>query len=471
MNGSVKKLLDESLNIRNSFSPASVNIFTYFVVIAVVGSGFLQIPFFYKDFRPASYIDTLFTTVSALCVTGLCPMDIERFNIAGLSFLMLIIELGGLGLIAFFTIYLALPARHLSLVSRQVVKDFFVADVETDHRSIVKRIVVYSLAIQVLGGIVLALILGDCGEGNCAFFGFFLSVSAFCNAGFAPWGDSLHHLSGNAPFVSVIMFLIVFGGLGFTVMQDVISFCSTRIRRKITGKGKMHNISLHSKIVFLMTVILIVVPSAVYLVLEWDGAFSGMGVRTKMLNALFQSVTCRTAGFELVGEGSFSPAGTFITEILMAIGGNPGSMAGGIKTTTIFLVMCQAFRTSSDLRYLSIFHRDVSYDDTDKASAVFVKAMIFISVILFALLLSERSLISAGVMSAGDLSFEAISAIGTAGLTRGITSSLSPLGKLILIVAMYGGRTGVMTLSLSIPMRSQYVKRFVDYPREEILVG
>jgi len=130
MNKKLKKILNSGLDIKRRFSPASINIFTYFFVIAVIGSGVLQLPIFYKDFSPINYIDTLFTTVSALCVTGLCPIEIEKFNIAGLSFLMLIIELGGLGLITFFTIYLALPARRLSLVSRQVVKDFFVSDVD-----------------------------------------------------------------------------------------------------------------------------------------------------------------------------------------------------------------------------------------------------------------------------------------------------------------------------------------------------
>lgn len=471
MNKKLKKILNSGLDIKRRFSPASINIFTYFFVIAVIGSGVLQLPIFYKDFSPINYIDTLFTTVSALCVTGLCPIEIEKFNIAGLSFLMLIIELGGLGLITFFTIYLALPARRLSLVSRQVVKDFFVSDVENNHKSIVKQIVIYSLLIQFFGGLILAYILKQNEESNYLFYGFFLSVSAFCNAGFAPWNDSLHRFCTSISFNAVVIFLIIFGGLGFTVMQDVISFCWTRIKRDFWGKGKKHNISLHSKIVFLMTLILVLIPSMIYLFMEWNYAFKNLSIPSKIINAIFQSVTCRTAGFELVNEGDFTPAGTFITEVLMAIGGNPGSMAGGIKTTTIFLVLCQAFKSSSDLRYLSVFHRDISYEDTDKASSVLIKAIIFIGVIIFALLISEHFSISEGKIVATDLTFEAISAIGTAGLTRGITSVLNPISKIILIIAMYGGRTGIITLSLDIPLKSQDIKRFVDYPREEILVG
>lgn len=471
MNKQVKRLLNAGLNIKNHFAPESVNIFTYFVVIAIVGSGLLQLPIFYKDFKPIHYIDTLFTTVSALCVTGLCPIEMERFNMAGLSFLMLIIELGGLGLIAFFTIYLVLPARQLSLVTRHIVRDFFISDVENNHTRIVKQIVCYSLLIQFFGGIALAIILKENSEANYVFYGFFLSVSAFCNAGFAPWNDSLHHLNSNIPFNCIIIFLILFGGLGFTVMQDFIFMCITKIKRWLFGKGKKHRISLHSKIVFLMTVILVIFPSIIYLFLEWNYAFKGLNIPSKIINAIFQSVTCRTAGFELVNEGDFTPAGTLISEILMAIGGNPGSMAGGIKTTTIFLVLCQAFKSSSDLRYLSIFHRDISYEDTDKASAVLIKAVIFIGVVIFALLLSEHFSITEGKILASDITFEAISAIGTAGLTRGITSALNPVSKIILIIAMYGGRTGIITLSLQLPMKSQDIKRFVDYPREEILVG
>ena len=471
MKNDLRKFLDRGLHFRERFSSGSVNIFIYFVVIAVVGSGLLQLPIFYRDFKPIHYVDTLFTTVSALCVTGLCPIDIEKFNMGGLALLMLIIELGGLGLIAFFSIYIALPARRLSLVSRHVVKDFFVSDVETNHVNIVKQIVIYSLLIQLLGGIFLACILEENCEPNYLFFGFFLSVSAFCNAGFAPWSDSLHHLDSDIPFNSVIIFLVIFGGLGFTVMQDVIYWCTTRIKRFLFGTGKRHEISLHSKIVFVMTLFLVLIPSVIYLILEWNNAFKDLSFPSKVMNAVFQSVTCRTAGFELVGEGSFTPAGTFLSELLMAIGGNPGSMAGGIKTTTVFLVLCQSFKTSADVGYLSIFHRDIDYSDTDKASSVLLKAIIFIGIVVFALLLSEHSSIMAGRISSGDITFEAISAIGTAGLTRGITPLLNPLSKIILIVAMYGGRTGVITLSLSIPMKSQMLKRFVDYPREQILVG
>ena len=471
MRRDLRKGFDLNLHFRKRFSTGSVNIFIYFVAIAVVGSALLQLPIFHKDFMSINYIDTLFTTVSALCVTGLCPIDIERFNLAGLSLLMLIIELGGLGLIAFFSIYIALPARRLSLVSRHVVRDFFVSDVETNHVNIVKQIVIYSLVIQFLGGLFLSDILKENSEENYLFFGFFLSVSAFCNAGFAPWSDSLHHLNTNIPFNFVVMFLIVFGGLGFTVMQDVIYWCVTRAKRILFGVGKKHEISLHSKIVFVMTVCLLAFPSVVYLVLEWGHAFRDLSVPSKILNSVFQSVTCRTAGFELVAEGEFSPASTFVSELLMAIGGNPGSMAGGIKTTTVFLVLCQSFKTSADVGYLSIFHRDIDYSDTDKAASVLLKAILFIGVVVFALLLSEHSALMDGRISSGDITFEAISAIGTSGLTRGITSALNPLSKIILIVAMYGGRTGIITLSLSIPMKSQMVKRFVDYPREQILVG
>ena len=471
MNKDVRKVFDIGLNFRKRFSIGSINIFIYFVAIAFVGSAFLQLPIFYKDFSPCNYIDTLFTTVSALCVTGLCPIDIEQFNIAGLSFLMLIIELGGLGLIAFFSIYIALPARRLSLVSRQVVRDFFASDVESDHVHIVRQIVIYSLLIQFVGGIFLSVILHKNGEENFLFYGFFLSVSAFCNAGFAPWADSLHHLNSNIPFNSVIIFLVMFGGLGFTVMQDVIYWCTTRVRRILFGMGKRHEISLHSKIVFVMTLFLLFIPSAIYLLLEWNYAFKDLDIPSKIINAFFQSMTCRTAGFELVSEGDFTPGGTFLSEVLMAIGGNPGSMAGGIKTTTVFLVICHAFRPSSDLRYLSIFHRDIDYSDTDKAAAVFFKAILFIGVVIFSLLLSEHDSLMSGTISASDITFESISAIGTAGLTRGITSVLNPVSKIILIIAMYGGRTGLITLTINISAKSQKIKRFVDYPREQILVG
>ena len=467
----LRQALNSQLSRTRYFSPKGVNIFTYFLVLAIIGPILLENPFFYKDFKPVSHIDALFTTVSAMCVTGLCPIDMADFNIAGLTFLMIVIELGGLGLIAFFTIYIILPARQLSLESRQAAKDYFISDVENNHINIVRQIFVYSIGIQLVGGLILGHILWMDGREHALFYGFFLSVSAFCNAGFAPWTDNLHQFKTDYPLMTVICILIVSGGLGFTVMQDVFSWTVSRLKRLFFGKGKKKKISFHSKIVFLMTVVLIFVPSVFFIILEWDNAFKDFTVVEKIMNAVFQSVTCRTAGFETVDEGTFSQCSAFISEIIMVIGGNPGSMAGGIKTTTAFLILCHAFKSSSDAGRLSIFHRDVHYTDMNKAQAIFTKAIIFVGVIVFALLLSEHRHLISGQLDADDLVFETISAIGTVGLTRGITSKLTAVSKFILVIAMYGGRTGIITLSLAIPSQSQNIKRFVDYPREEVLIG
>lgn len=453
--------------MKKKLSSANLKLFSYFGGLAILGSIVLQIPHLYKSHTPVPYLDGLFTAVSALCVTGLSTVDMSVYTNIGFIVILLIIEAGGLGLISFFTLFLALPARRLSLVSRRIVKDYFISDVESNPSKIIRQVIIYTLTIQTIGAFFLFIFLRKNNEANALFYAIFLSVSAFCNAGFAPYSDSLARFSSCSSICITISFLIIFGGLGFTVLQDLLKTTTTRFKKS----ERLFHLSLHSKIVLLVSGILIILPAVFFLFAEWSYAFKNLSLPNKILNALFQSITTRTAGFETIPQKMFSPASTFITDILMLVGGSPGSMAGGLKTTTIFLALCAAFRTEDDYGNLSIFKRDISDSNTSKATGIIVKAFLFLALILISLFFTEKESLSSGLFSISDLVFETASALGTVGLSKGITSLLSPFGKIFIIITMFAGRTGIISLSLNFTTSSQTLKRFTDYPSENILVG
>lgn len=453
--------------MKKQFSSSSIKLLSFFASLAIIGSLVLQFPFVYKTGLAPSYIDTLFTSVSALCVTGLSTVDMAIYTNYGFLVILLLIEVGGLGLISFFTIFLVLPTNKLSLVNRRIVKDYFISDVEMNPVRIIREIIIYTVTIQLIGAILLSIFFHSINQPNPNFYAAFISVSAFCNAGFSPFSDSLVGYNTSKYVCIIVMVLIVLGGLGFTVIKDILSFFKTCFSKA----KRTHKLALHSKIVLLMTSFLILIPAIIFLLSEWNSAFKSFSISDKICNAFFQSITTRTAGFETIAQKDFSPLATFISELLMIIGGNPGSMAGGIKTTTFFLTFCLAFRSKDDINNITVLSRDISDENINKATSVMFKAGMFLCAMLCLLFIVESNAISNGIVSVDDLIFELCSALGTAGLSKGITSLLSPLAKLIIIVTMFVGRTGVLTMSLNVNLTSQQIKRYADYPSENVLVG
>ncbi len=443
-------------------------LFLYFATLAILGSVVLSLPLCYSTSQLPPYLDRLFTAVSALCVTGLSTVNVEIFSITGLIVLMVLIESGGLGLISFFIFYLVLPRKKVTLANRKFARSFFVSGVEADPLKIIRDILIYSGFFQLCGALILGAILYTHNYDYPWFTGLFTAVSAFCNAGFTPWGTSLISVNHNAGYLVTVMVLILLGGLGFTVMQDVNGWLYSRMRHKQMRRIRL---SLHSKIVLCATVVLVFFPGVLFLLIEWNHAFSDLPLGAKVSNALFQSVTCRTAGFEAVSQSRFTNASTLLSELLMLIGGNPGSMAGGIKTTTVFIALCTAFRTEEDTGALSIFRRDIPFADTEKALSVIVKAALFLLVMTLIIFMVEQSQLESGVFSTTDLIFETISALGTTGLSRGITADLLPVTKMLLILTMYAGRTGVITLTMRVAFVEQKIKASTEFPQESVLIG
>ena len=444
---------------------ATENLFIYFLFLALTGTILFRFPAFYSDGMPIPLIDSIFTTVSAMCVTGLSTVDMSVFSNSGFLLILLLIEAGGLGLVSFFTIYLALDAKKISLLNRNIIKDYFTEEQQIETKQIIREIISFTLFIQFLGALFLSLLLKFHGEKNYIFYGIFISVSAFCNAGFSPYSESLSSFTNSPVFLLTVSLIIILGGLGFSVMSNIFFTL-----KKQNGK-KRTILSLHSKIVLFTTFILIAGGTAFFFIFEYNGAYKDLSFSSALLNAFFQSVTLRTAGFETVSQNSFSAHSTVLSDIFMLIGGSPGSMAGGIKTTTFFLLLTLAYKSIHDKNSPSIFHRDISESSTSKATSIFIKAICFLSVMIILLLISEQKSIKNGIFSESSLIFEAFSAFATVGLSKGITGLLSNSGKIIIIFLMFAGRTGITFIALNNFSRKNNIKSLTDYPEEDVLLG
>ena len=444
---------------------ATENLFIYFLFLALTGTILFRFPVFYSNGMPIPFIDSIFTTVSAMCVTGLSTVDMSVFSNSGFLLILLLIEAGGLGLVSFFTIYLALDAKKISLLNRNIIKDYFTDEQQLETKQILRQIIFFTLFIQFLGAVILAVLLKFHGEANYIFYGIFISVSAFCNAGFSPYSESLSSFTNSPLFLLTVSLIIILGGLGFSVMSNILFTLKKRNGQKRTI------LSLHSKIVLFTTFILLLAGTVIFFIFERNGAFKDLSFSSALLNAFFQSVTLRTAGFETVSQNSFSAHSTVLSDIFMLIGGSPGSMAGGIKTTTFFLLLTLAYKSIHDKNSPSIFHRDISEESTSKATSVFIKAICFLSVMIILLLVSEQNSIKNGIFSESSLIFEGFSAFATVGLSKGITGLLSNSGKIIVIILMFAGRTGITFIALNNFSRKNTVKSLTDYPEEDVLLG
>ena len=452
------------MKFRIKVKSSAYNLFIYFIFMAVIGSFLLSLPFCYNG-EKIPFIDAIFVTVSAICVTGLSTVDMSVFSNAGFMILLLLIEAGGLGLVSFFTIYLTFASKKLSLVNRNIIKDYFTQEQQFEAKQIVKQIILFTLCIQILGSFFLSIFLYFNGEKKFIFYGIFLSISAFCNAGFSPYSDSLSRLSQNPAIILTLSFIIILGGLGFNVMSNVYySLHKSKRRNK-------QILTLHSKIVLTMTSVLIVLGTVLFYVFERKLAFKDMSFSSAFLNAFFESVTLRTAGFETISQNSFSSHSSFVAKIFMIIGGSPGSMAGGIKTTTVFLMLLLAYKSANDKNFPSVFKRDISLESIDKATSIFIKAICFLCIMIGLLLWSQKDLILNGVFSSESLVFEAFSAFGTVGLSKGLTGLLSSSGKILIMILMFAGRTGITFIAINSFGKEGEIKSLTDYPKEDVLLG
>ena len=450
------------LRLKN-LSPGTILITGYAVAI-LTGGILLTLPVAAQG-QSLSFLDGLFTATSAMCVTGLAVVDTgTRFSLFGQLVILTLIQVGGLG-ITTFSVYLFFYLRlGVGIRGRWILHETLLHTPVDSMRDLVRSIFRLTLAIEGVGAVLLAVVfIPQQGVIKGAYYAVFHSVSAFCNAGFALFPDSLIGYR-NHPLVNLtIMGLIILGGIGFLVMREVAALTQAGTLRR--------RMSLHSKLVLLTSTVLIFGGALVIGLLEWRTGLRGMSFWEGFWTAMFQSVTARTAGFNTIDLNLFGAPTIVFMIFLMFIGASPGSCGGGIKTTSLAIFFSILHSRLKGIAHTNVFRRTLPEEVVTKTLSLVMLAMLLVGVAVFALLAVH----GAGVpllQSRGyfmDYFFEAVSAFGTVGLSLGITPQLSGAGKVIIILLMFIGRVGLLTVAFTIARRSR--PEAVRYGEENIMIG
>ena len=453
-----------------------------FLVLIVSGAILLMLPrsAATPDNIGISFVDALFTATSATCVTGLIVKDTGRdFSLMGQLVILSLIQLGGLGIVVFGAVFALLLGQALSLRESVAMQDLLSARTLSRISNMIVFIFLGTIFIEVIGAVG-AFRMWDDVPGRITsvhqqwFCSIFHSISAFCNSGFSLFNDSFVQYNRSRGMYLVICPLIILGGLGFGVLYDLCNITSDRVKRffkKLLSKHYRFSMEaprrmqLQSKVVLSVSVFLIVVGMATILLFERYAGKSDAASNPGVLDALFQSITARTAGFNTVKIAELSASSRVILMLLMFVGGSPGSTAGGIKTVTLAVVIMTAVAALRRRREVEMFKRSVRVVIVGRAITV---ALLFVAVLLGATLILTITESGNGFTMAG-IAFEVGSALGTVGLTTGITPSLTTVGKLIIIAVMLVGRLGPLTLLAALTFNLKPVQ--YDYPDEALIVG
>lgn len=449
-------------------NPTQILVLGFFIVI-LFGAGLLTLPVSSRSGDVTPFIDALFTSTSAVCVTGLVVVNTaEHWSIFGKVVIMLLIQVGGLGFMTLATSFFIILGRKISLKERLIIQEAMNQSSLSGMVRLIRNVVIGTFMIEGVGAALLFVVfLKDYPLLQAAAYGIFHSVSAFCNAGFDIIGPvGLSPYVGDTLLNVVIMGLIVLGGVGFTVWVDVLQTIKYARQKSLDLKHWFMKLSLHTKLVLILTIALIVIGFFVFLLLEVNNpkTLQGLSVHEKILAAMFLSISPRTAGFNTIDITGLTDSSKFITIILMFIGGSPAGTAGGIKTVTVGVLFFSVLSIIRNQTETEVFERRLPDDLIRRSLAI---AMIGLSAVVFVTVLLS---ITEG-LDFLDTSFEAVSAFGTVGLSLGVTPQLSTIGKIVISLTMFLGRLGPMTLAVALAMRNNKRKVNMRRPEERVMVG
>ncbi len=439
------------------FHPAQTLLLS-FVLVIFIGTILLLLPRATAPGKTISAIDALFTATSATCVTGLIVVDTgTHFSFLGQMIILFLIQIGGLGLMTLSSFLALFFGRGMGIKERVMMQEMM----NIDRLGVINRALRLAVTLTLLFESIGALFLFFSWDrtqwsfGEHIYHSVFHAVSAFCNAGFSLNADSFMSFSQNYAAMSVIMFLIIIGGLGFVVLMDLGNIHI----KPVTGHKTVRRWSVQTKLVLIVTGILLLGGT---LILMLTQPFEG-GMLNRFMQALFSSVTARTAGFNTVDFSMFNVPSVLLIITLMFIGASPGSTGGGIKTTTVGILFASLASIISGKNRIVLFRKSVSYTVLNRALVIFAFSIIVISVSTFFLTITEQ-------VPLIDLFFEEVSAYATVGLSRGVTTQLSDWGRLIIILSMFIGRVGALTLAFAITPPKD--KPRLEYPQEKsVMVG
>ena len=444
-------------------STTQIILLSFFVVI-FIGSILLYLPISSKNGVPVSYIDALFTSATSTCVTGLVTVPTySTWSIFGQIVILVLIQCGGLGAVAFMSLFFIMVHKKLNLKDSQLIQEAFNLNSMSGLKMFIKKVFIWTFSIEAIGAILYMIIFVPDFGINGIWISIFTSISAFCNAGLDIIGDvSLCDYATNPLINSVTSLLIVFGGLGFIVWWDIVRVIK-EFRQKNIGCLRM--LTLHSKIVLSATFSLIIFGALFILLFEYNNPLTleKYSLFDKIQISLFQSITTRTAGFATLPQENLTNASVLICMLLMFIGGSPVGTAGGIKTITFVSLLAVAIALIRNKRDVVIFKRNLATEITRKAVAVTFMSfvIVFVSTVLLSLTMDN---------SITDILYETISATSTVGLSRNLTYSLNNIGKIIIIITMYLGRVGPISLAIAFKSKKSEPD-LVKYPTENISIG
>ncbi len=487
-----------------------------FLVVILIGSFLLSLPWAVSEGHHSDtpYLDALFTATSATCVTGLIVQDTgSYFSSFGQIIILILIQVGGLGIMTISTTFAILLGEKLTQRSENVMKDVMGESNRLDMLALLKDILLVTMLFEMGGAVIYYFMFKGhpMVPNSVGYFAIFHSISAFCNAGFSLFSDSLMQFKSSLGVNLITMFLIIVGGIGFSVLVD--------LRRNVLMKYKPTRLSLHTKLVLMMTLALILIGFVAFFLSEYNHTMRDFSFLERLLASLFQSVTTRTAGFNTIDNAQLSNSSVFVTNLLMFIGASPGSTGGGVKTTTFAVILLSVLAIIKGGEGVSIFKRRISDEMLKRVLALIATSIGFLSIMIYLLLIFETTPPEKVVVSetretwqtsfplqmsplADSLSdstavsvpqtvvrnetvqkelewsekksfrkivFEAFSAFGTVGLSMGITADLTYGGKIIIILLMYLGRVGPLTLIFALTQSK--TKKTLAYTVEKISIG
>ncbi|SCZ77575.1 TrkH family potassium uptake protein [Acidaminobacter hydrogenoformans] len=427
--------------------------------IILLGALLLDLPIASKSFESVGFINALFTATSAVCVTGLVVVDTAtHWTLFGQSVILILIQIGGLGFMTMATMFALVVGKKISLKSRLVMQEALSHQNISGVVRVTINVLIMTFSLEALGAILLSTrFIPEFGFGRGLFLSIFHSVSAFCNAGFDLMGNftSLTAYVADPVVNFTVMGLIVTGGLGFTILSDIVT------------KRDFKTLQLNTKLAVTVTTVLIAIGTAFFFLVEYSNpdTLGHLSLLEKLQAALFQSITPRTAGFNTLPTDKLTMSSLLMTMVLMFIGGSPASTAGGIKTTTFGLIIFNIGSVIGGYEETVMFKRRVSQILISRALALMSLALALVIMVTMILSFNERDL---GFM---ELLFETVSAFGTVGLSTGITSSLNDVSKLVIAVTMFFGRLGPMTLVMALARRQSMNRALVRYPESKVNVG
>ncbi len=444
-------------------SPGHLVIFSY-LAAALIGTILLSLPAA-STVDALDPIDAFFTATSAICVTGLIVVDTgTQFTIFGKSVILGLIQLGGLGVMTFSVFLFLFLGRGLGLKQRWIITESFTSAPIREVGRLIKSIFLFTFIVEGVGAVFLFLVWKQEMTAPAAVFtSLFHSISAFCNAGFSFFSTSFIKYRGNALLNITVLSLIVVGGIGFPVIYEFM------MRIRYRSRYRRQPLSLHTRMVLWTTAALIVTGAFFVFFLERNRQISGLPWSEKILVSLFQSITARTAGFNTLDISSLCGAALFILVMLMFFGASPGSCGGGIKTTSLAVLVSILKNKIRGKDRVSIFHRTLPDETVSRTLSIFILAIVTITSGLVVLLVTQMWGGNSGRELFLAYLFEAVSAFGTVGLSMGVTSTLTSAGKVVLILLMLLGRVGLLTVAYVVTRRERV--RLFRYAEEKVMIG